>query len=59
MKNLFKFFILTVLAVCGVACGPLGGDDNGGNGGNGGNPTIKKAIVAKPASKLLVKKSFK
>jgi hypothetical protein len=39
MKNLFKFFILAVLAVCGVACGPLGGDDNGGNGGNGGNPT--------------------
>ena len=37
MKKLFKFFIIAMLAVCGVACEQFGGTDNGGNENNGEN----------------------
>ena len=42
MKNLFKLFIIAMIAVCGVACDQLGGllnggNNNGGNEDNGGN----------------------
>ena len=37
MKILFKFFIIAMLAVCGVACEQFGGTDNGGNENNGEN----------------------
>ena len=35
MKKLFKLFIIAMLAVCGVACEQLGGQNNGENNGNG------------------------
>ena len=54
MKKLFKFFILAMLAVCGVACEQLGGLNNGnnngengennGNGNGNGSTTIEYAI---------------